>query len=184
MAQMHVNANIQSVLFDREQIAQTVQRLGSEISRDYNGKNLLLVSVLKGSVVFLADLMRAITIPCRIEFMGVSSYGLRTASSGAVQLYKKLSIPPGGLDVLLVEDILDSGNTLHAVVQLLEAEKPRSIEICTLLNKPARRQTNEQVRYCGSVIPDVFVVGYGLDYDEQYRNLPYIGILRPELYAE
>ena len=153
------------------------------ISRDYEGKNLLLVSVLKGSVLFMADLMRAISIPASVEFMSVSSYGSGTKTSGVVKIIKDLDIPLEGYDLLIVEDILDSGKTLEYIIEMLEARNPRSIKICTLLDKPDRRQVDISPDYSGFVIPDEFVVGYGLDYAEKYRNLPYIGVLKPEVYT-
>ncbi len=174
--------DIEEVLFTERQIAVEVERIGKEISRDYKGKNLLLVSVLKGSVVFMADLMRSITIPARIDFMATSSYGAGTTSSGVVKIIKDLDIELSGYDIVLVEDILDSGKTLSYLMELLKGRGPGSIRICTLFDKPERRQADVEADYVGAVIPDAFIVGYGLDYDEKYRNLPFVGVLKPSAY--
>ncbi len=176
--------DIQEILFTERQIAATVERIGKEISHDYKGKNLLLVSVLKGSVVFMADLMRSITIPARIDFMATSSYGSGTASSGVVKIIKDLDIQLAGYDIVLVEDILDSGKTLSYLMELLKGRSPHSIRICTLFDKPDRREAQVNATYVGAVIPDEFIVGYGLDYDEMYRNLPFVGVLKPEVYTK
>ena len=173
---------IQQILLTEEQIAAKVKELGAQISRDYAGKNLMMVSVLKGSVVFMADLMRAITVPCQIDFMCVSSYGTGTNSSGVVKIIKDLDINLHGLDLLIVEDILDSGKTLHYITKMLSDRGTASIRIATLLDKPERRAAPLTPDYCGFTVPDEFVVGYGLDYDEKFRNLPYIGVLKPEIY--
>ena len=175
---------IQQVLLTEEQIADKVKDLGSQISRDYAGKNLMMVSVLKGSVVFMADLMRAITVPCQIDFMCVSSYGSGTESSGVVKIIKDLDINLHGLDLLIVEDILDSGKTLHYITKMLSDRGTASIRIATLLDKPERRAAPLTPDYCCFTVPDEFVVGYGLDYDEKFRNLPYIGVLKPEVYTK
>ena len=161
-----------------------MKELGRRISEDYKGKNLLMVSVLKGSVVFMADLMRAITIPCNIDFMSVSSYGSGVKTSGVVKIIKDLDINLEGKDLLLVEDILDSGMTLHYIRDMLNQRNPRSIRLCTLFDKPERRTVDIAADYFGAVVPDAFIVGYGLDYDEKYRNLPYVGILKPEVYEK
>lgn len=174
--------DIQEILYSEKQIAVMVERIGKEISRDYKGKDLLLVSVLKGSVVFMADLMRAITIPARIDFMSVSSYGSGTKSSGVVKIIKDLDIDLSGYDIVLVEDILDSGKTLSYLLELLKSRGPKSIRICTLFDKPERREAEVDATYVGTEIPDAFIVGYGLDYDEKYRNLPFVGILNPSVY--
>lgn len=176
--------DIKEVLITEEQIRQKVAELGGRISRDYAGKNLLLVSILKGSVLFMADLMRQITIPLRIDFMSVSSYGSGVKTSGVVKIIKDLDIPLEGFDVLIVEDILDSGLTLSYLTEILRSRGPRSIKICTLLDKPDRRKAQVSPDYVGFVIPDEFVVGYGLDYAEKYRNLPFVGILKPQVYAQ
>lgn len=176
--------DILKVYFSEKDIAEIVNRLGKQISEDYKGKNLLLVSILKGSIMFMADLMRAITIPCAIDFMSVSSYGSGTKTSGVVKIQKDLDINLEGYDLLLVEDILDSGKTLSYVKNLLLTRHPASIKICTLFDKPERREANIYADYSGAQVPDEFIVGYGLDYDEKYRNLPYIGVLKPEIYGE
>ncbi|MBW7573236.1 hypoxanthine phosphoribosyltransferase [Caproiciproducens faecalis] len=176
--------DIQSVLFSEEQLAGIVQTIGKQISEDYKDKNLLMVSVLKGSVVFMADLMRAITIPCSIDFMSVSSYGSGTKTSGVVKIIKDLDINLKGYDLLVVEDILDSGLTLSYILELLQSRSPKSIKVCTLFDKPDRRTAHIKADYAGTIVPDEFIVGYGLDYDEKYRNLPFVGILKPEVYEE
>lgn len=179
-----MNQDIKEVLISEEQLAAKVAELGAQISRDFAGKNLLMVSVLKGSVVFMADLMRQITIPARIDFMAVSSYGAGVKTSGVVRILKDLEIPLEGYDVLVVEDILDSGMTLNYLRGILKERNPKSISIATLLDKPDRRQVDITPDYVGFVIPDEFVVGYGLDYGEKYRNLPYVGVLKPSVYGE
>ncbi len=176
--------DILKTLVSEEELREKVAELGRQISHDYEGKSLLLVSVLKGSVVFMADLMRAITIPARIDFMSVSSYGSGTKSRGVVKIVKDLDIPLEGYDLLIVEDILDSGNTLSYLKEILSSRGPKSIRICTLLDKPERRTADIAADYVGFAVPDEFVVGYGLDYDEKYRNLPFIGVLKPEVYEK
>ncbi len=176
--------DIQSILYSEEQLADKVQQLGREISRDYAGKNPLLVSVLKGSVVFMSDLMRAIDIPCQIDFMMVSSYGSGVKTTGVVKIMKDLDTPLEGRDLIIVEDILDSGKTLHYLKGMLLDRHPKSIRIVTLLDKPDRREAPVAADYSGFVVPDQFIVGYGLDYAEKYRNLPYIGVLKPEIYTK
>ena len=167
-----------------EQLKTRIAALGAEISRDYEGRDLLLVSILKGSVVFMADLMRAITVPCAIDFMVVSSYGgANTATTGLVKIVKDLDQDLTGKDVLIVEDILDTGVTLSHLVPMLKMRNPRSVKICTVLDKPSRRKTEIEPDYEGFEVPDEFVVGYGLDFDEKYRNLPYVGVLKPEVYS-
>lgn len=175
--------DILEVLFSEEELDKRVSEIAAEINRDYAGKNLILVSVLRGSFVFMADLVRKIELPCLIDFMSVSSYGKGSTSSGQVQITKDLSEDISGMDVIVVEDILDSGNTLSYLLRLLEQRHPASIRLCTLLDKPERRVKPVEVHYSGFTIPDAFVVGYGLDYAEKYRNLPYIGILKPEIYS-
>ena len=176
--------DIQSVLYSKEQLAQKVRQLGQEISRDYAGKNPLLVSVLKGSVVFMSDLMRAIDIPCQIDFMMVSSYGSGVKTSGVVKIMKDLDTPLEGRDLIIVEDILDSGKTLYYLKGMLSDRQPKSIRIAALLDKPDRREAPVSADYCGFVVPDQVIVGYGLGYAGKYRNLPYIGVLKPEIYSE
>ena len=174
--------DIDRVLMSEDELKAIVDNMGKQISEDYKDKDLLLVSVLKGSVVFMADLMRAITIPCNIDFMAVSSYGSGTKTSGVVKIQKDLDLNLEGYDLLIVEDILDSGRTLSSLMEILSTRKPKSIEICTLFDKPERREADVYAKYIGATVPDAFIVGYGLDYDEKYRNLPYVGILKPEVY--
>ena len=177
--------DIEKVLVSEEQLKAKVAELGAQISKDYEGKNLVLVSILKGSVVFMADLMRAVSIPCSIDFMVVSSYGgSNTTSSGLVKIIKDLDGDLSGKDVLIVEDILDTGVTLSNLVPMLKMRNPNSVKICTILDKPSRRKADIQPDYEGYQVPDEFVVGYGLDYDEKYRNLPYVGVLKPAVYEK
>lgn len=176
--------NVKSILITEEQLRSRVEELGKQISKDYAGKPLLLVCILKGSVIFMADLMRAIDINCKIDFMSISSYNSGTQSSGQVRILLDLNKPVKDYDLLIVEDILDSGITLSYIKQLLLPRCPRSIKICTLLDKPDRRKTDIVADYCGFTIPDEFVIGYGLDYAEDYRNLPYVGIIKPEAVKE
>ena len=177
--------DIEKVLLSEEQLQEIVKKLGAEITRDYEGKKLVIVSVLKGSVIFMADLMREIKIPCSIDFMAVSSYGSGTKTSGVVRIIKDLDTDVvQGSDLLIVEDILDSGVTLEYLMKILSARNPNSIKICTLLDKPERRKANIFADYAGAQIPDAFVVGYGLDYDEKYRNLPFVGALKPAVYEK
>ncbi|HEY7590759.1 MAG TPA: hypoxanthine phosphoribosyltransferase [Candidatus Limnocylindrales bacterium] len=176
--------DVAEVLLTEEQIQSKVAELGRRIAADYGGRQLTLVSVLKGSLPFMADLMRAIALPVRIDLMEVSSYGgTSTESSGLVRILKDLSASIEGEDVLIVEDIIDTGLTLNYLVRYLKGKNPRSLRICTLLDKPARRLVEIPVDYAGFTIPDRFVVGYGLDYGELYRNLRFVGVLRPEVYT-
>lgn len=175
--------DLKKVLLTREQISEKVQELGDNISRDYEGKDLLLVSVLKGSVVFMADLMRAITINANIDFLSVSSYGSGVKTTGVVKILKDLDVSIEGKDVLVVEDILDSGLTLSYILGILGDRNPKSIKICTFLDKPERRKTDLKADYTGFEVPDEFVVGYGLDYAEKYRNLPVVGVLHERIYS-
>ena len=181
---MSMNDDILRVLYSEEELEAKCAELGAQISKDYEGKNLLLVSVLKGAVVFMTDLMRHITLPCSIDFMVVSSYGSGVKTSGVVKIVKDLDADLAGKDLLIVEDILDTGMTLHYLKQLLQDRNPNSIRIATLLDKPERRRAAVRADYVGYQVPDEFVVGYGLDYDEKYRNLPYVGILKPEVYKK
>ncbi|WP_040198285.1 hypoxanthine phosphoribosyltransferase [Candidatus Soleaferrea massiliensis] len=174
--------DIAQILISEKEIAEKVAELGRKISSDYQGKNLLMISVLKGSVVFMADLMRAISIKARVDFMNVSSYGSAQKTSGVVKIVKDLDIPLEGYDVLIVEDILDSGLTLSYLKGILLERNPRSVRIATLLDKPERRRVDITPDYVCFSVPDEFVVGYGLDFDETYRNLPFIGVLKPEIY--
>jgi len=176
--------NIGKILITEEQIKAKIAELGKIISNDYRDKNLLMVGVHKGSVVFMTDLMRALDINCKIDFMAVSSYGSGTKSTGNVNILMDLRKDVAGYDVLIAEDILDSGVTLSKVKELILSRKPASLKIATLLDKPSRRKVPLQTDYTGFVIPDEFVVGYGLDFDEDYRNLPYIGVLKPEAYEK
>lgn len=177
--------DIEEILFSEQQLKERVAELGREISRDFAGKEpVLLVSVLRGSYIFMADLSRAIDIPVQIDFMSVSSYGKGTRSSGQVEIKKDLSDSIEGVHVIVVEDILDSGNTLSYLMEVLSARRPASVSLCTLLDKPDRRIKPIHANYVGFTVPDAFIVGYGLDYAEKYRNLPYIGVLKPEIYSE
>ncbi|MBQ5910770.1 MAG: hypoxanthine phosphoribosyltransferase [Clostridia bacterium] len=178
-----MNNDIEKVLLTEEELKEIICRLGKQITEDYKDKNLLVVSVLKGSVMVMADLLREIKIPARIDFMSVSSYGSGTTTSGSVKIIKDLDIDLSGYDLLIVEDILDSGVTLSNLKEILLTRGPASVKICTLLDKPERRKANVVADYVGAQIPDAFVVGYGLDYDEKYRNLPYVGILKPSVYG-
>ena len=172
------------LLLTREQIAEKVKELGAQITRDYQGKDLVVICILKGAVVFFVDLIREINLPLSMDFMSISSYGSATKSSGVVRILKDLDKPINGKDVLVVEDIVDSGMTLSFLRDNLISRGAASLKIATLLDKPDRRKVALHVDYCGFVIPDEFVVGYGLDYAEQYRNLPDIGVLRPEIYTK
>ncbi|MBO4391905.1 MAG: hypoxanthine phosphoribosyltransferase [Clostridia bacterium] len=169
------------VFLSEKDIKEKVAELGKQISEDYRGsdKNLLVISILKGSVIFLSDLIRNIDVDLSIDFMVISSYGRSTTSKGNVKIIKDLDINISNYDLLIVEDILDSGYTLSKLLEILKVRKPKSLKICTLLDKPDRRVVNVDLDYCGFTVPDEFIVGYGLDYDEKYRNLPYIGILEP-----
>ncbi len=175
--------DVADILITSEALQARVQELGAEISEAYQGRQPLLLSVLKGSVIFLADLMRALTVPHAIDFMAVSSYGTATQSSGVVRILKDLDEPIEGKDVLIVEDIIDSGHTLEYLRGLLLARNPASLRIVTLLSKPSRREVDVPVDWVGFDIPDKFVIGYGLDYDERYRDLPYIGVLKEHVYG-
>ena len=179
----NMKEDVLRVLLSEDEIREKVRELGGKITADYKNSNLMLVTVLKGAVVFLADLMRQIDVPAEIDFMVVSSYGSGVKSSGVVKIVKDLDVPLAGKDILIVEDILDSGLTLSYIKELLESRGPRSIRIATLLDKPSRRKVDLQADYIGFSVPDEFVIGYGLDYVEKYRNLPYIGILKPEVYS-
>lgn len=174
--------DIEKVLITKEELAERIEAMGNEISADYVGKNILMVGVLRGAVIFMADLARAIKVPVALDFMAVSSYGVSTSSSGIVRILKDLDEEIQGKHLLIVEDIIDSGLTLKYLLENLKSRKPASIKICTLLNKPERRKVDVQIDYNGFSVPDEFVVGYGLDYAEKYRNLPFIGILKPEVY--
>ena len=174
--------DLKEILLDEACIRAKIKEIGAEISRDYKDKDLMLVGVLKGSVMFMADLMKEITIPCTMDFMAVSSYGNSTETSGVVRILKDLDYQIENKDVLIVEDIIDSGVTLKYLIEYLKARKPSTIEIACLLNKPERRKVEILTKYLGFNVPDYFLVGYGLDYAEKYRNIPYIGILKDEIY--
>ena len=175
---------IEKVLFSEEQLKSAVEKIAGEINRDYEGKEPVLIGILKGSVVFMADLMRRISVDCTTDFMSVSSYGGGTETSGSVRIRKDLDRSITGKDVIVIEDILDSGTTLSHLLEILEVRRPNSLKLCVLLDKPERRVTPVKYDYVGLTVPDEFIVGYGLDYDEKYRNLPYIGVLNREVYEK
>ena len=174
--------DIQEILISGEEIAKRVKELGVQISKDYEGKDLMLIGVLKGSVPFMADLLKEITIPCTMDFMAVSSYGSATTSSGVVRILKDLDSSIENKRVLIVEDIIDTGYTLKYLIENLKSRNPKEVRICCLLDKPDRRKVELLIDYKGFEIPDEFVIGYGLDYAEKYRNIPFIGILRKDVY--
>jgi hypoxanthine phosphoribosyltransferase len=181
VTQTELEGAVGEVLIDEPTLQSRIVDLGEEISNDYAGKDLLLVGVLKGAVFFMADLMRSLTVPCEVDFMAISSYGAETDSSGVVRILKDLDIPLQGRDVLVVEDIIDSGLTLSYLMRNLRARDPASLEVCALLTKPGRREIEVPVKYVGFEIPNRFVIGYGLDYAERYRNLRYVGVLNEDL---
>ena len=174
--------DIEKVLLSEETIAAKVKELGAQIAKDYADKNPLIVSVLRGSFVFMADLVRAIDVPCTGDFMSVSSYGGGTTSSGEVKITKDFDVSIEGRHLIIVEDILDSGRTLSYLMKTLKARGAASIALCTFLDKPERRVVPVEVAYKGFTVPDAFIVGYGLDYDQKYRNLPYVGVLKSSVY--
>lgn len=174
--------DIKEILLNEETLNKKIKEMGNIISKDYEGKDLILVGVLKGSVMFMSDLMKEITIPCSMDFMAVSSYGNSTTSSGIVRILKDLDFEIEGKDVLVIEDIIDSGITLKYLMEYLKGRKANSLEIACLLNKPERRKVDMNVKYIGFNVPDKFLIGYGLDYAEKYRNLPFIGVLKEEIY--
>ncbi|MCL2247831.1 MAG: hypoxanthine phosphoribosyltransferase [Oscillospiraceae bacterium] len=175
--------DLREILFSEEQIEKRIKELGAEITRDYKGKQLMLIGVLKGCFVFLADIARHIELDCEIRFLTASSYGFASVSSGKVNVDKNIEFDVDGKDVLIIEDILDSGITLTALHAIVAKNKPASLKTCTLLDKPERRQVPFTTDYTGFVCPNEFVVGYGLDYGERYRNLPYVAVLKPEIYS-
>jgi hypoxanthine phosphoribosyltransferase len=181
MTNVELESAVGEILIEAEAIQSRIGELGAEISSDYAGRDLLLVGVLKGAVFFMADLMRELTVPCEIDFMAISSYGAATDSSGVVRILKDLDINVSGRNVLVVEDIIDSGLTLSYLMRNLRARKPASLEVVTLLTKPERREIDVAVRYVGFEIPNRFVIGYGLDFAERYRNLPYVAVLHADL---
>ena len=174
--------DVEKVLLSEEQLSQKIAELREEISKDYQGKEIVAICVLKGAILFMADLARAVKVPMALDFMAVSSYGNGTSTSGTVRILKDLDNSIEGKHVLVVEDIIDSGVTLKYLLKNLKSRKPASIKLCTLLNKPERRRVEVDIDYCGFTVPDYFLVGYGLDYAEKYRNLPFIGILKPAIY--
>jgi len=179
-----MNHDIEKILLAEKEIAGKIQELGKTLAAEYQGKNPLVICVLKGAVVFMADLIRHMDIPCEMDFMAVSSYGTGTESSGMVKILKDLDTSVQNRHVLVVEDIMDSGLTLSRLVELLRHREAASVKVVTLLNKPERRKVDISPDYSGFDIPDEFVVGFGLDFAEQYRNLPYIGVLKPEVYTK
>lgn len=176
--------DIKEVLYSEEQIKDKVKELGAQLSADFEGRNPLVICVLKGAFIFMSDLVKTITVPLEIDFMAVSSYGASTKSSGVVKIVKDLDVSVEGRDVLIVEDIIDSGLTLSYLIDVLEHRGAKSVTVVALFDKPARRTVKLQPHYKGFTLPDEFVVGYGLDYAEQYRNLPFIGILKPQVYEK
>ena len=184
MSATELERAVGEVLIEEERLQTRIRELGRELSSDYEGRELLLVGVLKGAVFFMADLMRSISVPCEIDFMAISSYGASTDSSGVVRILKDLDINIENRHVLVVEDIIDSGLTLSYLLRNLESREPATLEICALLTKPSRRETDVPVKYVGFEIPNKFVIGYGLDFAERYRNLPYVGVLHPDLMPE
>ncbi|MFF2020051.1 MULTISPECIES: hypoxanthine phosphoribosyltransferase [Paenibacillus] len=175
--------DIKEVLISEEEIQQKIKELGTVLSKEYAGRNPLVICVLKGAFIFMADLVKVITVPLEMDFMAVSSYGASTKSSGVVKIIKDLDVSVEGRDVLIVEDIIDSGLTLSYLIELLRNRNAKSVSVVTLFDKPAGRTVNLEAEYTGFVLPDEFVVGYGLDYAERYRNLPYVGVLKPEIYS-
>ena len=184
MSQTELEQAVGEILIDEDSLSARVAELGSEVSADYQGRDLLLIGVLKGAVFFMADLMRKLTIPCEVDFMAISSYGASTDSSGVVRILKDLDINIEGRHVLVVEDIIDSGLTLSYLMRNLESREPATLEVCALLTKPDRREIDVPVRYVGFEIPNRFVIGYGLDFGERYRNLPYVAVLSDDALPE
>ena len=184
MSQTELESAVGEVLIDTDALSARIAELGAEISSDYEGRDLLLIGVLKGAVFFMADLMRKLTIPCEVDFMAISSYGGSTDSSGVVRILKDLDINIEGRHVLVVEDIIDSGLTLSYLMRNLESREPATLEVCALLTKPDRREMEVPVRYIGFEIPNRFVIGYGLDFGERYRNLPYVAVLSDDALPE
>jgi hypoxanthine phosphoribosyltransferase len=176
--------DIQEVLFDAETIQNKVKELGEQLSQDFEGRNPLVICILKGAFIFMADLVKQLSIPVELDFMAVSSYGASTKSSGVVKIIKDLDVTVEGREVLVVEDIIDSGLTLSYLIDVLERRNAKSVTVVTLFDKPARRTVELEADYTGFSLPDEFIVGYGLDYAEHYRNLPFVGILKPEVYTK
>jgi hypoxanthine phosphoribosyltransferase len=175
--------DVKEVLFTAEEIRDRVAEMGKQIEKDYRGRDLLVIAVLKGANMFLGDLIRHIDLPMEVDFIAASSYGNTTESSGVVRILKDLDYPIEGKDVLLIEDLIDTGLTLHYLAENLKSRGPASFRICTLLDKPERRKIDIEVQYTGFAIPDEFIVGYGIDYSQRYRNLPYVATLKPEIYS-
>jgi hypoxanthine phosphoribosyltransferase len=184
VSQTELESVVGEVLIEPDALSARVAELGAEVSTDYAGRDLLLIGVLKGAVFFMADLMRKLTIPCEVDFMAISSYGASTDSSGVVRILKDLDINIEGRHVLVVEDIIDSGLTLSYLMRNLESREPATLEVCALLTKPDRREIEVPVRYVGFEIPNRFVIGYGLDFGERYRNLPYVAVLSDDALPE
>ena len=184
MTQAELERGVDEILIDEARLQARIAELGEELSTDYAGRDILLIGILKGAVFFMADLMRRLRVPCEIDFMAISSYGAGTDSSGVVRILKDLDINIEDRHVLVVEDIIDSGLTLSYLMRNLEARRPRTLEVCALLTKPERREIDVPVRYIGFEIPNRFVIGYGLDFAERYRNLPFVAVLHPDLVPE
>ncbi|MDD4503892.1 MAG: hypoxanthine phosphoribosyltransferase [Clostridiaceae bacterium] len=176
--------DIKNIMISEEKIAKRVKELGKQLTEEYNGKELLVVGILKGCMLFLSDLVRTIDLPLTMDFMVVSSYGTTTKSSGVVRIIKDLEREIEGKDVLIVEDIVDTGLTLSYLIENFKTRNPKSVKVCSLLDKPDRRKAQVDIQYVGFKIPDEFVVGYGLDYSEVYRNLPFVCVLKPEVYSK
>jgi len=177
-----IKDDLKCVYYTKEQIAERVEELGKQITKDYQGKEILVVGILKGAAIFTMDLVRSIELPLTLDFMSVSSYGAGTVSSGKINIRKELDTDIKGKHVLVCEDIIDSGLTMSSLLELLRQREPASLKLCAMLSKPSRRKAKVSIDYCGWEVPDEFIVGYGLDYAEKYRNLPCIGILKPEIY--
>lgn len=178
-----MHKDIEKILYSEKDIENIVNTIAKQIEKDYNDKDFIMVGLLKGSVAFMVDLMRKVNLDFSIDFIVASSYGSGTVSSGRVNIQKDISQSVEGKDILIVEDIIDSGNTLDFITKYLKAKKAKSVKLCTLFNKLDRRVADIHIDYAGAVIPDEFIVGYGLDYDEKYRNLPYVGVLKPSVYS-
>lgn len=179
---MNIHEDIENVLVSKEELEKRTKELADEINKDYAGEEIIVITLLKGGVMFAVDLMRMLEVPVEIDFMSASSYGSGTTSSGKVNIEKDIEGSIEGKNVLIVEDIIDSGTTLKYIVEMLKGRNPKSVEICTILSKPARRKVEVDVKYVGFEIPDEFVVGYGLDYAQKHRNLPYVGVLKRSVY--
>lgn len=178
-----MHKDIEKILYSEKDIENIVNTIAKQIEKDYNDKDFIMVGLLKGSVAFMVDLMRKVNLDFSIDFIVASSYGSGTVSSGRVNIQKDISQSVEGKDILIVEDIIDSGNTLDFITKYLKAKKAKPVKLCTVFNKPDRRVADIHIDYAGAVIPDEFIVGYGLDYDEKYRNLPYVGVLKPSVYS-